>query len=190
LEAWITGTTEEGRVLTAHSSSLPWRPAPSVSYQWQLCGGEEEGEVLGGECEDIEGATGATYTIPGEDDEYTLRVVANATNGRESRMAVSEASATVEEGQGGAEYELELADEQEYSPAFASPFTQLQPFESKASPVLGAFQLLVLRRWQDRRWSTRRGLDLLDGCGTQNGRPTWQFDHTPDRVPRRTSDPA
>ncbi len=94
-EVWITGSDEEGQVLTANTSSLPWRPAPSISYQWQRCGGEEEGETLGGECKDIEGATSPTLELNWEDVGRTVRLDAEARNSRGVSRTSQSAATTV-----------------------------------------------------------------------------------------------
>jgi hypothetical protein len=109
-EVWITGEEEEGQVLTANTSSLPWKPTPSISYQWQVCGSEEaepeehedgwhkeewEEELRPGECRNIEGATSATLELGSEDVGYAMRVVAAARNAHVSRSATSPETAAV-----------------------------------------------------------------------------------------------
>ncbi len=74
--ATISGAPKDGQTLTASTGS--WEtPFPlSYTYQWQRCSGAGEET-----CSDIEGATGANYTLSSADptDSY-LRVVVTATN--------------------------------------------------------------------------------------------------------------
>jgi hypothetical protein len=128
-EVWITGVAEEGQVLKAITSSLPSRLAPSVGYQWQLCGGEEEGEVLGGECANIEEATGEEYLVPEEDDGYTLRVVATARTTVRTMTKTSDATPVSWASEEAEEF-LEL--EEETGEEFSDDFTRLPTFFATA----------------------------------------------------------
>jgi hypothetical protein len=149
---WITGLEEEGQVLTAHAAALPINPAPLVSYQWQECGGEEEGEEEGGECRNIEGATGETYTLDGEDTWHTLRAVATAASWFGSRASPSAATGVVEESFG-EDYEEELEDPETYSPeeeeesgtewrGFADPMAVEEGKEKACKYSIGASPVL------------------------------------------------
>ncbi len=87
----ITGSHEDGQTLTANPGSWSEPDPVSYTYQWQSC------NLAGGECQDIEGATGRDYTISA-DLETTLRVLVTATNSAASVQATSAASAAIEPG--------------------------------------------------------------------------------------------
>jgi hypothetical protein len=73
----ISGTAQEEGVLTATPGTWTGAPAPTYSYQWQLC---QEGTCMG-----ILGATASTYTLTLEDvgtvaSPITVRVKVTASN--------------------------------------------------------------------------------------------------------------
>lgn len=77
----IKGEAEEGQTLTSTTGVWESIPYPTFTYQWERCDGEQavdEGEVLGGDCVDIEGATGDEYTPTSADVGYTLRIAVTA----------------------------------------------------------------------------------------------------------------
>jgi alpha-tubulin suppressor-like RCC1 family protein len=88
----ISGTAHDGQTLSANPGEWSGAPPLSYSYQWQSC------NTGGGECTNIEGATGRTYTLGSGNLETTLRVVVTAANSRASTQATSAASAKVEPG--------------------------------------------------------------------------------------------
>jgi len=88
----IAGEARDGQVLTASTGSWSGSAPLLYTYQWQSC--DPQGE----ECEDIEDASGAQYTLDGGDLEATVRVLVTATNTAGSAQAVSTASAQVEPG--------------------------------------------------------------------------------------------
>jgi hypothetical protein len=88
----ISGTVRDGQTLSASTGEWSGTEPLSYSYQWQSC------NAGGGECADIEGATGRTYTLGSGDLETTLRVRVTAANSRASAQATSAASAEVEPG--------------------------------------------------------------------------------------------
>ncbi len=78
----ITGTVKVGEVLTRSVGG--WTPAPdSRAYQWRRC------DSGGGNCADIGGATGTTYTLVAADLGQTIRVVETA-----SKTAYNNATST------------------------------------------------------------------------------------------------
>ncbi len=91
----IPGTPEEGRPLRTEVGRWKAKPGASFSYQWERCGGEEPGEVLGGGCVPIEGATSRSYTPTAGDVGYTLRVVVTGTNHLNSETVTSPATAVI-----------------------------------------------------------------------------------------------
>jgi hypothetical protein len=88
----ISGTARDGQTLSASPGEWSGAPPLGYSYQWQSC------NTGGGECTNIEGATGRTYPLGSGDVETTLRVVVTAANSRASTQATSAASAEVEPG--------------------------------------------------------------------------------------------
>ena len=110
----IEGQAEEEQTLTAHINPWATTPPRSVSYQWERCGGEEEDEVLGGECFNIEGATSSAYLLTEENDGYTLRVEVTATYPLGSATTTSEATSLIYAAEP-EEESLELEEEGEES---------------------------------------------------------------------------
>ncbi len=87
----LSGPAVPGQPLTADTGT--WTGAgTSYSYQWQRC------DADGGNCVDISGATGATYTPSDDDAGSRLRVVVTATNDAGSTVAVSAPSSVVSTG--------------------------------------------------------------------------------------------
>ena len=70
----VTGSPQQGQVLSATSGSWSAIPVASYAIQWQRCNGSGSG------CADILGATGPTYTVSAADIDATLRAVVTATN--------------------------------------------------------------------------------------------------------------
>lgn len=77
----ISGSPQQGSTLTVNPGSWSGTPAPKLSYQWQRCTG------TGGGCANINGATGTTYVLTGDDVAHTVRAVVTATNSRGSTTA-------------------------------------------------------------------------------------------------------
>jgi hypothetical protein len=87
----LSGPAVPGQPLTTGTGT--WTgPGTSYSYQWQRC------DADGGNCTDISGATGATYTPSDDDAGSRLRVVVTATNDAGSTVAVSAPSSVVSTG--------------------------------------------------------------------------------------------
>ena len=87
----IEGTAEDGATLTANPGVWSGATPIAYAYQWQSCNSD------GGACEDIEGATGSSYTISSADLETTLRVMSRPPIPAAAE-ATSAASAEVEPG--------------------------------------------------------------------------------------------
>lgn len=69
----IAGTATDGHTLTASPGT--WGgTSPSYAYQWQSC------DVTGANCANLQGATGASYTLGHGDVDSTLRVLVTASN--------------------------------------------------------------------------------------------------------------
>jgi hypothetical protein len=88
----ISGAVRDGQTLSASTGEWSGTEPLSYSYQWQSC------NTSGGECTNIEDATGRTYTLGSGDLETTLRVMVTAANSRASVQATSAASAEIEAG--------------------------------------------------------------------------------------------
>jgi hypothetical protein len=85
----ISGSASEGMKLAASEGTWTGTAPIRYEYQWQLC------NRVGEECEAIEGAVGATYTLDQSDVEKRVRVVVTATNELGSSAATSPSSAVV-----------------------------------------------------------------------------------------------
>jgi subtilisin family serine protease len=85
----VSGTPEEGQVLTASSGS--WSGSPAVyAYQWRRC------DSAGANCVALAGATAQTYRVGSADIGSTLRVEVTASNPSGSATAGSAATAVVQ----------------------------------------------------------------------------------------------
>jgi hypothetical protein len=85
----ISGTAQEAQTLSADVGS--WSGTAPISYasQWRRC------DAGGGNCSDIAGATGSTYTLASADVGSTIRVVVTASNSAGSSSASSAATGVV-----------------------------------------------------------------------------------------------
>jgi uncharacterized protein YukE len=79
----ITGTPLDGQTLSASTGGWGGTGPFGYSYQWQSC------PLLTGECTDIAGATGSTYTVQPLDVSSNLKVIVTATNSLGSAAAPS-----------------------------------------------------------------------------------------------------
>ncbi len=87
----ISGTAQDGLVLTATSGTWSGSPVIHYTYQWKRCNSS------GGECVEIKEATGATYTAARNDIGHKLRVVVSAANAAGSVSSTSEPTGVVAE---------------------------------------------------------------------------------------------
>ena len=85
----ITGTLRDGALLSVVNGSWSGTEPIGYSYQWQLC------DALGEECEEIRGATGATFTLSAADVGRTLNAVVTATNAGGSSAVTAPVTAKV-----------------------------------------------------------------------------------------------
>jgi hypothetical protein len=85
----ISGTAQEGQSLTADRGSWSGTEPIGYAYQWRRCDG-------GGQCTDIAGATGASYTLVSADVGSSLVVRVTASNSGGTTSATSAPTAVVE----------------------------------------------------------------------------------------------
>jgi hypothetical protein len=85
----VSGTPQDGQVLTASAGSWSGTAPLSYSYQWQSC------DPTGANCANVAGATGQTYQLGPGDVGTTLTVVVTATNVTASTSASSPPSPVV-----------------------------------------------------------------------------------------------
>ena len=70
----ITGTPQDGQVLTGSNGLWSGTPTISYTYQWRRC------DSAGANCANIAGATNATYALVPADVDSTIRIVVTATS--------------------------------------------------------------------------------------------------------------
>ncbi|HEX4187043.1 MAG TPA: hypothetical protein VHY83_04010, partial [Solirubrobacteraceae bacterium] len=85
----ISGTPLDGQVLSASTGSWGGTGPFTYSYQWRSC------PLLTGECTDVAGATGPTYTVQPLDVSTSLEVVVTAVSSLGSAAATSGPSGLV-----------------------------------------------------------------------------------------------
>jgi hypothetical protein len=85
----ISGTAQEGQSLTANPGTWSGTQPIGYAYQWRRCDG-------GGQCTDIAGATGASYTLVSADVGSSLVVRVTASNSGGTTSATSAPTAVVE----------------------------------------------------------------------------------------------
>jgi serine protease AprX len=85
----IHGTAVAGTELSADAGVWSGTPPLSYAFQWQRCA------TSGLDCQNIAGATAATYTVDAADVGSTLLVLVEATGGEGSAMAMSAPTAVV-----------------------------------------------------------------------------------------------
>jgi hypothetical protein len=85
----VTGTTQDGAMLTASTGT--WNGSPTIvfGYQWQRC------DSAGANCTNIPGATSSTYQETAADIGHDDRVVVTAANSAGSALSASAASGVV-----------------------------------------------------------------------------------------------
>lgn len=88
----ISGTAEQGQLLSASNGTWSGTPPLSYTYKWEACNSSGE------ECETIAGATSSSYRVAGSQVGGTLRVVVTAENAGGSKSATSEATGVVTTG--------------------------------------------------------------------------------------------
>ena len=79
----VSGTTRAGQTLTATPGAWTGTPTPALAYQWQRC------DLGGSSCQNVTGATTATYGLGAGDVDSKLRVSVSATNTAGSASALS-----------------------------------------------------------------------------------------------------
>src|SRR3954452_22220891 len=79
----ISGSQQEGGTLTVNKGTWTGSGTIAFTYQWQRCAG------TGGNCTDIAGATGQTYSLTAADVAHTVRVNVTAKNANGSTLASS-----------------------------------------------------------------------------------------------------
>ena len=88
----ISGTAEQGQLLSVSTGTWSGTPPLSYTYKWEACDSSDK------ECETIAGATSSSYRIIGSQVGGTLRAVVTAENAGGSKNATSEATAVITTG--------------------------------------------------------------------------------------------
>jgi len=99
-EPSISGTTTQGRILTALVGTWAGATPLSYSYQWVRCPADG-GLGDGSNCATISGASSRTYTLAAGDVGSRMRVRVTSANGLGSQTAASNATAVVAASSGG-----------------------------------------------------------------------------------------
>lgn len=86
----ISGTPNQGQVLSTTTGSWNGNPTPNYTYQWEDC------NSTGGSCTNISGATSSIYTAASSDVGRTIVAVVTATNSQGQAAASSAATAVVQ----------------------------------------------------------------------------------------------
>lgn len=92
----ITGTAQEGQMLSASTGTWNGTQPITYTYQWQRC------DTTGSACNSISGATSASYPVTTNDVGSTLRVTVTAKNADGSASATSNATGVVQASSSGA----------------------------------------------------------------------------------------
>jgi hypothetical protein len=85
----ISGTAQQGQVLSASTGTWSGAAPFSYAYQWRRC------DTGGGSCTDIAGAGAAAYTLVTADLGSTIRVAVTASNSAGSSLATSTQTPTI-----------------------------------------------------------------------------------------------
>lgn len=88
----ISGTAEQGQLLSASNGTWSGTPPLSYTYKWEACNSSGE------ECETIADATSSSYRVVGSQVGGALRVVVTAENAGGSKSATSEVTGVVTTG--------------------------------------------------------------------------------------------
>jgi len=86
----ISGTAQDGQILTASPGTWTGTQPITYTYQWQRC------DSTGGNCNPIAGATSTTYSVVSADVGGTLTVVVQASNAAGNASAPSSHTAIVQ----------------------------------------------------------------------------------------------
>jgi hypothetical protein len=124
-EPSISGTATVGGTLTADPGN--WTGAPTFQYSWLQC------DAAGSGCNDT-GARGSTYGVRSADLGRTLRVQVRATNPRGSSTAISNPTAVVRAGGGGAGPAVPVSSVSLPDRLVLSGFSST-PFRNRTDPV-------------------------------------------------------
>jgi hypothetical protein len=125
---WISGTVQQGNVLSADTGIWSGTEQLTYAYQWKSC------NPSGTECAAIEGATEQTYTIASGDLGSTLRVDVTVTNPLGSTSALSPHTAVVPNGELSVEAAQAVAHETD--PAVFEPSSSTTLEEKTITPAL------------------------------------------------------
>jgi sugar lactone lactonase YvrE len=128
------GAYHDGQTLTAEPGI--WTGAGSIAFsqQWQRC------DEAGAGCEDVTGATHATYTLGSSDWEHTIKVVIGAAAGAETATATSPASPII-----GTE---PTAPVSQSAPEAEGPATEGKTLTANPGTWLGSEPLTYAYQWQ------------------------------------------
>ena len=85
----ITGTAANGQTLSAATGSWSGTTPISFAFRWRRC------DTAGANCENISGATNATYVVQSADVGKRLRARVTATNGEGAALSDSDATSVV-----------------------------------------------------------------------------------------------
>jgi hypothetical protein len=83
----VTGTEQQGKILTAHNGT--WTGSPTFTYRWQRCDSDGTG------CGNIDNAAAKTYTLTSTDVGRTVRVNVTGTNKDGQATASSKVTAVI-----------------------------------------------------------------------------------------------
>ena len=96
----LSGTAQEGQILTANPGTWSGTAPIAIAYQWQRC------DANGGNCAGIAGATARTYGLTAADVGRSVRAVVRARNDGGTRSLPTPPSAPVQQGGPGGQIQL------------------------------------------------------------------------------------
>ena len=124
----VYGTAKQGERLFVGNGSWSGSRPLRYYYRWELC--NDTGE----DCEGIEGATAASYTMPGGHGGSSIRVKVTATNTLGSAGAVSAQAIVSESGEANTTPAIELAEKTD--PSVLAPAAAETIEEQEVKPAL------------------------------------------------------
>jgi len=134
-EPKISGTPTQGQTLTVSSGAWSGATPFTYAYQWQRC------DTNGNNCNDIGGATAASYTLTSSDVGKTIRVRVTAKNSSGSASRGTNAVGPVKPATGAAGCVVAAASVPDSDRLTVSSLKFSPSISHKRAPVVGTFRV-------------------------------------------------